>query len=159
MIFHGYNYDLTNFSHPAANGIDGGSNPLYTEFNAGSMDGSFLFQTVNDKCLDIITPAAQTGIAVDGDRLGWYFPCNLYNQWGTSTVNLTGYAEGVLCHTQTDARSQFSALKPLGQVYFLWEDLKNTSRNLGVYDGCVAFFFRGILVTGVGGGTDRKPES
>lgn len=137
MVFHGYNYDLNNFSHPAANGIEGGSNPLYTEFNAGSMDGSFLFQTVNDKCLDVITPTAQSGITHQGNQMGWYFPCNLYNQYGTSVRNLTDYAEGTLCHTQADARSQFAALKPLGQVYFLWDDLKNMTRNLGVYDGWV----------------------
>ena len=135
MIFHGYAYDLDGFKHPAAAGIEGGSNPLYNLFDAGGKDGSFLFQTVNERCLDIITPAAGTGIPVSGEKLGWYFPCNIYNQWGTSAVNITGYAEGVLCHTQADARTQFAALKPLGQVYFTWEDLKNSTRNLGVYDG------------------------
>lgn len=135
MIFHGYDYDLNNFSHPAANGIEGGTNPLYTDYNTGGMDGSFLFQTVNEKCLDVITPAAGTGITFEGNKLGWYFPCNVYNQWGTSAVNLTDYSEGTLCHTQSDARTQFAALKPLGQVYFEWADLKNTSRNLGVFDG------------------------
>ena len=29
MIFHGYNYALDTFQHPAAAGIEGGSNPLY----------------------------------------------------------------------------------------------------------------------------------
>lgn len=140
MIYHGYNYDFDNFSHPAANGIEGGSNPLYDEFAAGGKDGSFLFQTVNENCLDIITPADGSGIPSDGNRLGWYFPCNLYDQYGTSSVNLTGYAEGAMCHTQTDARTEFAALKPLGQVYFEWSDLKNSSRNLGVYDGNVLDF-------------------
>lgn len=135
MIYQGYNYDLDKFAHPAAPGIAAGSNPLYNLFGAASMDGSFLFQTVNKKCLNIITPAVGTGIKTNGQQLGWYFPCNLYNQWGSSAVNKTGYAEGVMCHTQTDARQQFSALKPLGQVYFNWSDLKNSTRNLGVYNG------------------------
>jgi chitin synthase len=135
LIFHGYNYDFDKYAHPAAAGIAGGSNPLYNLFGAASMDASFLFQTVNQRCLNIITPAVGTGIPTQGESLGWYFPCNLYNQWGSSAVNKTGYTEGVLCHTQNDARSQFSALKPLGQVYFNWSDLKNETRNLGVFDG------------------------
>ncbi|GAA6062647.1 hypothetical protein JCM10212_003459 [Sporobolomyces blumeae] len=140
MIFHGYDYDMDSFRHPAANGIAEGSNPLYDVFNAASMDGSFLFQKVNEKCLDIITPASGSGITHNGNRMGWYFPCNLYNQYGTSARNLTGYAEGALCHTQDDARKQFAAMKPLGQVYYTWDDLKNSSRNLGVYDGAVLDF-------------------
>ncbi|BGP23539.1 chitin synthase, glycosyltransferase family 2 protein [Rhodotorula toruloides] len=140
MIFHGYDYDMDSFRHPAAAGISEGSNPLYDIFNAAGKDGSFLFQNVNQKCLNVITPAAGTGITHNGNEMGWYFPCNLYDQYGTSTVNLTGYAEGWQCHTQGDARVQFSQLKALGQVYFLWNDLKNTSRNLGVYDGVVLDF-------------------
>ena len=135
MVFHGYVYDMDKFSHPAAPGIAEGTNPLYQGWNAGGMDGSFLFQKVNENCLDLITPAAGSGIVSNGNRMGWYFPCNLYNQFGTSLVNLTDYAEGTLCHTQANARTQFSNLKALGQVYFPWEDLKNSSRNLGVYDG------------------------
>ncbi|GAA6050913.1 hypothetical protein JCM3770_002533 [Rhodotorula araucariae] len=137
MIFHGYNYDMDGFRHPAAAGISEGSNPLYDVFDAGGKDGSFLFQKVNQKCLGIITPASGTGITHKGDEMGWYFPCNLYNQWGTSVRNLTDYAEGTMCHTQGDARVQFSELKALGRVYFPWNDLKNSSRNLAVYDGAV----------------------
>lgn len=135
MVYHGYNYDLDKFQHPAAAGIAGGSNPLYNLFNAAAMDGSFLFQTVNANCLGIIKPAVGTGIPSNGNSLGWYFPCNLYNEWGSSPVNKTGYAEGALCHTQANARARFNALTPLGQVYFDWSDLTNSTRNLGVYDG------------------------
>lgn len=135
MIFHGYVYDLDNFTHPAALGIEGGSNPLYTGYTTGSRDGSFMFQTVNEACLDVITPAPNSGIINDGRRMGWYFPCNVYNQFGTSVANLTGYAEGTLCHTQANARDQFNRLRALGQVYFPWDELKNNTRNLGVYDG------------------------
>lgn len=137
MIFHGYNYDMDGFRHPAAAGISEGSNPLYDIFNAAGKDGSFLFQKVNQKCLGIITPASGSGIPHNGDEMGWYFPCNMYDQWGMSVRNLTDYAEGTLCHTQDDARVQFSQLDALGQVYFEWDDLKNDTRNLAVYDGCV----------------------
>lgn len=138
MVFHGYDYDMDNFTHVGAAGIDPGTNPLYDNWGAAGKDGSFLFQKVNEACLNVITPASGTGITHNGNSMGWYFPCNLYDQWGTSAVNLTGYAEGSLCHTQTDARTAFAAMKPLGQVYFTWDDLKNTTRNLGVYDGCVS---------------------
>lgn len=138
MIFHGETYDLNSFQHVGAPGIAAGDNPLYNSFNAGGQDGSFLFQRVNLNCKGIITAAPGTGIPVDKDgNLGWYFPCNLYNQFGTSPVNKTGYAQGQLCHTQNDARSAFIKMKPLGQVYYTWSDLRNSSRNLAVYDSAV----------------------
>ncbi|GAA5828406.1 hypothetical protein JCM11251_006230 [Rhodosporidiobolus azoricus] len=140
MIFHGHAFDMDAFRHPAAAGIAEGSNPLYDEWNAAAKDGSFLFQKVNQKCLGVITPARGSGIVNQGDEMGWYFPCNLYDQHGGTLRNLTGYAEGTLCHTQGDARTQFAQMNPLGQVYFLWDDLKNSTRNLGVYDGSVLDF-------------------
>ncbi|GAA5867216.1 hypothetical protein JCM3774_002377 [Rhodotorula dairenensis] len=143
MIFHGYDYDMDRFSHPAAAGIAEGSNPLYDVFDAAAKDGSFLFQKVNQRCLDVITPAAGTGITHNGNEMGWYMPCNMFNQWGSTTPNFTAYAEGYTCHTQGDARTQFAELtksRRQGQVYFEWSDLKNASRNLGVYDGSVLDF-------------------
>ncbi|KAA1066436.1 Chitin synthase, class 3 [Puccinia graminis f. sp. tritici] len=138
IIFHGETYDFDNFKHPAAPGIAAGDNPAYSAFNAGAMDGSFLFQRVNQRCQDIITPASRTGIPTDGSgKLSWYFPCNLYDQYGASAVNKTGYAEGRLCHTKDDARQALAKMKPLGQVYYTWDDLKNSSRNLVVYDSIV----------------------
>ena len=137
MIFHGHVYDLDSFTHPNVGSMTNNTNPLYDLWDAGGKDGSFLFQTVNEKCLDIITPANKTGITHSGNEMGWYFPCNLYNQFGTTAVNQTGYAAGTLCHTQTDARTQFKALDSEGQVYFKWGDLKNASRNLAVYDSQV----------------------
>ncbi|GAA5975681.1 hypothetical protein JCM10908_005240 [Rhodotorula pacifica] len=143
MIFHGYDYDMDRFSHPAAAGIAEGSNPLYDIFDAAAKDGSFLFQKVNQRCLDVITPAVGTGITHNGNEMGWYMPCNMFNQWGSTTPNFTAYAEGYTCHTQADARTQFADLtksRRQGQIYFEWDDLKNSSRNLGVYDGAVLDF-------------------
>ncbi|MBW0500256.1 hypothetical protein O181_039971 [Austropuccinia psidii MF-1] len=138
MIFHGQTYDFDHFQHIAAPGISAGSNPVYNEFNAGSMDGSFLFQRVNQHCLNLFAPAPNTGIPSDSSgKLGWYFPCNLFNQYGTSPINKTGYAQGQLCHTQSSARDGFSKLQSLGQVYYTWNDIKNSSRNLAVYDSIV----------------------
>ncbi|PLW16594.1 hypothetical protein PCANC_15312 [Puccinia coronata f. sp. avenae] len=138
IVFHGETYDFDKFKHVAAPGIAAGDNPAYSTFNAGGMDGSFLFQRVNQRCQDIITPASRTGIPTDGSgKLSWYFPCNLYDQFGASPVNKTGYAEGRLCHTKQNARQALADMKPLGQVYYTWQDLKNSSRNLVVYDSVV----------------------
>lgn len=138
MIFHGQTYDFDNFRHVAAPGIANGDNPVYSTFDAGGMDGSFMFQRVNQHCQDIITPASRTGIPVDGGKLAWYFPCNLFNQYGTSPTNKTGYADGRLCHSRySNAVQALSNMKPLGQVYYTWDDLKNSSRNLAVYDSIV----------------------
>lgn len=144
MIFHGYDYAMDTFEHPAAPGITTGSNPLYSDFNAGSKDGSFMFQNVNQNCKGIITLAQGSKIPYDAStgNLGWYFPCNLYDQYGTTTVNKTGYIEGQLCHTQSSARTLFAqgenrnvsnGFKRQGPVYYTWDDIKNSSRNLGVY--------------------------
>jgi chitin synthase len=90
IIFHGETYDFDNFKHPAAPGIAAGDNPAYSASNAGGMDGSFLFQRVNQRCQDIITPAPRTGIPTDGSgKLSWYFPCNVYDQHGAGAVNKT----------------------------------------------------------------------
>lgn len=148
MVFNGWDYSMDRFEHPGAAGIIENSNPLYTDWNTGGMDGSFLFQRVNQACLNIILPAEGTGIPHEGNRLGWYFPCNLFNQYGTSSVNKTGYAEGFLCHTQTDARLLFAAtfdnqirgMKREGPVYFNWDQVSNSSRNLGVYQQNVLDF-------------------
>ncbi|KNZ56046.1 uncharacterized protein VP01_250g3 [Puccinia sorghi] len=138
IVFHGETYSFDNFKHVAAPGIAGGDNPAYSAFNAGGMDGSFLFQRVNQRCQDIITPAPRTGIPTDASgKLAWYFPCNLHDQYGSSPVNKTGYAEGRLCHNKPEAREALAHMKPLGQVYYTWQDLKNSSRNLVVYDNIV----------------------
>jgi chitin synthase len=142
MVFNGWDYSMDRFAHPAAPGIGGGSNPLYSDWNAGGRDGSFMFQKVNQNCKGIITPASGTGIPVNGDDMGWYFPCNIFKLDGSSPVNKTGYTQGQLCHTQQDARQDFATassgqttlgMKKEGQVYYTWDDIANSSRNLGVY--------------------------
>lgn len=136
LVINGYDYDFSRFQHPAVAGyFNGTTNPLYSaQWNAGSMDASFLFQNVNENCLNIITPAAGSAINNDGTRLGWYFPCNLHDQYGTSPVNKTGYTDATNCHTTSVARNQFSAIQPVGEVYWTWPQVQNSSRNLAVYE-------------------------
>ncbi|OJJ46146.1 hypothetical protein ASPZODRAFT_16743 [Penicilliopsis zonata CBS 506.65] len=140
MIFHGAAYDLSDSSHPAAAGIPAGSNVLYDlGHKYGGQDGSFFFQEVNGACKGLITLADGSDVPTNSDGdLAWYFPCNAFNQDGSSKPNYTDpYYLGWACHTQGAARKSFYSLQSSGDVYFTWEDAKNKSRNLVIYSGNV----------------------
>ena len=140
MIFHGTAYDLSKSSHPAAVGIPAGANVLYNlPHEYGGQDGSFFFQEVNGACKGLITLAEGSDIPTNADGdLAWYFPCTAFNQDGSSEPNFTTpYYLGWGCHTSGTARQAFYGLRGSGDVYFTWEDTKNTSRNLAVYSGNV----------------------
>lgn len=135
LVINGYDYDFSTWRHPAAGDIfNGSTSPLYMDqYMAGGMDASFLFQNVNQHCLGVITPASGTGIQTNGDQMGWYFPCNLHDQNGTSAANLTGYTDSLNCHVSSYARSNFSAVVPTAEIYYTWDRVKDESRNLAVY--------------------------
>lgn len=140
MIFHGRAYDLSKSTHPGADGIPPGSNVLYDlPHKYGGQDGSFFFQNVNGACKDIITLAPGSDVPTnDKGELAWYFPCQAFNQDGSSEPNLTiPYYFGYACHTTGAARNAFYELRGEGDVYFTWDDVKNKSRNLVVYSGNV----------------------
>ena len=141
MIFHGKAYNLEDSEHPAAKGIPAGTNVLYDlPDKYGGMDGSFMFQNVNGKCKGLITLADNSDVPTNaaGD-LAWYFPCNAFKQDGSTAPNDTiPYYLGYACHTIGAARTTFySGLKTAGAVYYTWDDIKNSSRNLMVYSGSV----------------------
>lgn len=141
MIFHGSAYDLSQSKHPAAIGIPRYSNVLYDlPIKHGGQDGSFLFQNVNGNCKGLITKANGSDVPTDANNdLAWYFPCNTFNQDGSSKPNKTeGYYLGYACHTTAPARQFFyNELGATGDVYFTWDDIRNSSRNLMVYSGNV----------------------
>ena len=140
MIFHGKAYDLTRSRHPLARGISGGGNVLWDmDEPHGGQDGSFLFQNVNGKCKGLITAAENSDVPTDDDgNLAWYFPCNTFNQDGSSSPNASvGYYLGYSCHTSRNARDAFYSLQSSGDVFFTWDDIRNSSRNLMVYSGDV----------------------
>ncbi|KAK9369627.1 chitin synthase-domain-containing protein [Lipomyces kononenkoae] len=139
MIIQGRAYQLTDSQHPAAAGIPAGSNVLYPPVNAGGQDGSFLFQNVNLDCKGLFLPTENTSIPHDNDgNLAWYFPCKPFNQDGSSEPNYTWpYYTGYACHTSTPAREAYYGLQDTGEVYFTWDDVRNSSRTLVVYNGYV----------------------
>jgi chitin synthase len=146
MIFHGAAYDLTESHHPPAEGMpprqDGnGPNILFDlPIKYGGTDGSFLFQNVNGQCKDLITRAENSDVPTnDRGDLAWYFPCRTFNQDGSSKPNLTvPYYLGYGCHTTLNSRNAFYLdLRGQADVYFTWDDIRNSSRNLVVYSGSV----------------------
>ena len=137
VIIHGYDYDFSRFQHPFVSGVfNGKSNPLYEGgYNAASMDLSFMFQYNAYACRGIISPANGSAIPLTNGYLDWIFPCNMYNQYGTSPRNLTGYDNSTDCHIKGGTQALFNSLvHPSGQVYYTWDQIKNSSRNLAVYE-------------------------
>ncbi|WVN90382.1 uncharacterized protein L203_105618 [Cryptococcus depauperatus CBS 7841] len=139
LVIHGYDYDFSEWKHPAAGStFNGSTSPLYIDqYMAGGKDASFLFQNVNKHCLGVIKPASGSGISSSGDQMGWYFPCNLHDQNGTSALNLTGYTDNTNCHVSSKARDQFNAIVPKAEIYYTWPHIQNKSRNLAVYKSAV----------------------
>ena len=141
MIFHGRAYDLVGSRHPAAMpDIEAGNNILYDlPHKYGGQDGSFMFQNVNGACKGLITLAQGSDVPTNANGdLAWYFPCVAFDQDGSNKPNLTienyfGYA----CHTSALGRKAFYNLRDSGDVYFTWDDIKNQTRNLMVYNGNV----------------------
>lgn len=139
LIINGRSFDLTSSQHPKAAGIQEGANVLYPPLAAGGKDASFLFQNVNGNCKDLIKPRDNCTIPTNSDdELAWYMPCRLFEQDGSSSPNFTkAYYDGWACHTSTEGRNAYYDLDINGDVYFTWEDIKNSTRNLVVYSGNV----------------------
>lgn len=138
LIINGRAYDMLHFKHPAAEGIPAGSSVLYPPLDGAGMDASFLFQNVNGYCKDVITPKENCSIPHDGSNLAYYFPCRLFAPNGTTQPNFTTrYYEGYACHTPQAARNAYYSLKISGEVYFTWDDVRNSTRQLIVYNGNV----------------------
>lgn len=138
LIVNGRFYDLASSKHPEVQGIGADSNVLYPPVNAGGMDASFMFQNVNGHCKGLLKPRENSKIPHDGDNMAYYMPCRLFAQNGTTKPNFTvEHYEGYACHTSMKSRKAYYDLKIAGEVYFKWEDIKNSSRKLIVFNGNV----------------------
>jgi len=136
VVIHGYDYNFTNFRHPSAGStFNGSTNPIYTGgWNLAGNDASFLFQRTNQHCYGYITKAASSSITGSGNNLNWYFPCNVYSQYGNQGANITGYETSTNCHLSTRSRQMLNQVQLLGPVYYTWEDVMNPNRNLAVFE-------------------------
>jgi len=135
VVIHGYDYNFTQFRHPRAGStFNGSTNPLITGgWNLAGNDASFLFQKTNQNCYGMITRAQGSSITGSGLFLDWYFPCNIFSQYGSTGGNITGYESSTSCHLSANSRQLLEKVQVLGQVYYTWDDVKNSNRNLAVY--------------------------
>lgn len=140
LIIHGEAYDLSRSQHPYARGIPAGANVLYDlPEKHGGQDASFMFQNVNGHCKDLITAVPNSDVPTNSNGdLAWYFPCTTFNQDGSSKPNTTiPYYLGYACHLSGAARTSYYGLRVASDVYYTWDDVKNSSRNLAVWGGDV----------------------
>ena len=142
LIIHGQAYDLTHSQHPYARGVPDGANVLYLSpplYPLGGYDASFMFQNVNGHCKGLITAAPNSPVPQnDNGDLGWYFPCQPFRQDGSSQPNTTQpFYLGWACHLSPNARNAYYDLQASSDVYFTWDDVRNSSRNLAVWNGDV----------------------
>jgi len=140
LIIHGKAYNLAESNHPPARGIPSGANVLFDlpeDFRG--KDASMMFQNVNGACKGLITPKPNSDIPTSGNsNMAWYFPCRAFNQDGSSKPNTTFLEyNGFMCHTSDVARNAYYGLRNAGDVYFTWDDIRNSSRNLMVWGGDV----------------------
>jgi chitin synthase len=138
LVINGRAYDLSTSLHPAAPGIEANTNILYPPINAGGKDASLLFQNVNGNCKGLIKPRENSSIPFSNDEMAWYMPCKIIELDGSTNPNFTfEYYNGYACHTSKDARTQFYSLKVQGDLYYSWENITDSTRNLIVYNGQV----------------------
>ncbi|PRT56197.1 Chitin synthase 3 [Wickerhamiella sorbophila] len=145
LVVSGAVYDVGQYYHPSVLGFQS-SVILYPPVNAGGKDASFMFQNVNGNCLDLITPKDDSSIPHDGNKVAWYFPCQIINPNNMTLVptasilqdNNTKVYNGWGCHTHNSARDVlYNSRNHTADVYYTWDDLNSTDSNLVVYNGDV----------------------
>lgn len=137
LIIQGWAYMLAEWSHPV--GITNETtNILYPPINAGGMDASFLFQTIQPHCTSVFIPKQGSP--------SYYFPCQLFNPNATIPPNPSTYQNTTSCHLSSNARQLYQSFKSQGvpkstgsldkaaRVYYDWSDITATNF-LTVYNG------------------------
>lgn len=111
----------------------------YYNSNLGPLDASFLFQNVNGNCMGIIKPRPDSSIPHDvNGNLAWYFPCLLRTQDNIlSSGPSNNYDNLENCHLDHRERNRFYDQKSMGKVFYTWNDIRNSERELVVYLGNV----------------------
>ncbi|OZJ03005.1 hypothetical protein BZG36_04675, partial [Bifiguratus adelaidae] len=161
FIINGWAYQLASWKgHPPIPGLPdtvNNTNPLYNSLNAGGMDGSFLFQTVNQNCLTVIQPKSSAISTIKAQKssqnsnyydVPTYFPCRMFNPNNTVPPDSNTYLNYSGCHLTPTARNAYYNLEKYGaqdangqyekggQVYYDWTDV-NSTKHLVVYNGMV----------------------
>jgi len=134
-----YEYRHTDTDKESTDYVTVTADLLYGPSKYGGKDASFLFQNVNGNCQGLITPKDNCSIPIDEEKnIGWYFPClvlpidPLYD-----IINMTNKIHPRDCHLSNITRSTFYELESEADIYYTWQEVKNDTRNLIVYNGDV----------------------
>ena len=95
---------------------------------------SFLFQKVNQHCLDVVTRASGSTMIDPSNFLDWYMPYNIHSHKEGRAANSTSHEFRDIWHISAKAHTPFNQMMRLsGQVHHIWDDVQDTSRNLESY--------------------------
>ncbi|KAH3898726.1 chitin synthase CHS3 SCDLUD_005051 [Saccharomycodes ludwigii] len=140
LIINGRVFFLDSWIHPEIAGIPATTNMFNELLNFGGSDASFLFQNVNGNCKGLIKPRDNCTIPHDNEgNLAWYFPCKLLNKDGLYDNKFDKFLSYDVntCHTSKKSRDFYYNKKSDAELYFTWEDIQNSTRNLVVANGNV----------------------
>ncbi|CAO3619707.1 unnamed protein product [Cunninghamella echinulata] len=132
VIISGRAYNLKSFKHPTPNPNIPGNGNLH-ELGIGGKDLSFLFQTVNYNCKDVLKPLKADD--AKGNVLN-YFPC-VPIDFTKPSVNGTGDFDHKACHISAKSRLALRNLEVVGDVYFNWTDIQKPGTSLVAFSGNV----------------------
>ncbi|KAI9302467.1 chitin synthase-domain-containing protein [Cunninghamella echinulata] len=147
IIIHGQAYPFTSWHHPSPFnqpmvdiiGSNGGGK------GSGVKDASFLFQNINQRCMNIIT-SKKDHVPIGSQEFPTYFPCHLFDN--TNQPDPSTYQNQTGCHVTTYARLELDRLKnngipnaknrldKVGRVYYDWSDI-NSTNHLTVFNSNV----------------------
>ncbi|POG73526.1 glycosyltransferase family 2 protein [Rhizophagus irregularis DAOM 181602=DAOM 197198] len=125
-------YDLSSFPHPVVPPYVKDSDLANPVNGFGRSDLSFLFQSVNFECKNVLIPKVTNA---DGSVLK-YFPCVVIHE--NDDPNPTANPQNGGCHVNPSERvDALSKFKVVGQTYFEWSDVDNPDNKYVVYNGQV----------------------
>lgn len=113
---------------------------LFAPKSYGGKDASLLFQNVNGNCHGIIKPRENCTIPHDNNgNLAWYFPCVVlskddYMSWDPE-IEIENKPSN--CHISEFERDSYYYLEYPVNIYYTWDDIKNSNRSLVVYNNYV----------------------
>ncbi|KAG1466782.1 hypothetical protein G6F46_000058 [Rhizopus delemar] len=132
IVISGRAFDLKTFVHPTPVVGMPISGDL-RELDAGGKDLSFMFQTVNYNCKDVLKPI------LSDDNQGNvvnYFPCVSLDRYNPKLSPLDNpQRDG--CHVSMKARTALKTLNVVGDVYYDWKDIHEAGTSLMVFNGNV----------------------
>lgn len=160
IVIHGRIFNVSSFHHTPLISPEDGIHGLAVSKSLGATDGSLLFQNVNNQCKGLIIPDSQftNVVADDHGRLPWYFPCTAltfdgrfieppiqkFSQYTSNTekernmsIDFPIADPKYGCHLSRRSRNFFYKIKKYGDVYYTWDDLDASPRNLAVIHGDV----------------------